>query len=100
MQYINEEITNLPRCGAIGDSKDTKKRKKAQGNNHIDKKHLCLLSGARSALVKSLNPKAGTARVTTQYIYFTSETRTRAGFSDSLESLLMGRFNLSGKKNV
>ena len=37
MQYINEEITNLPRCGAIGDSKDTKKRKKAQGNNHIDK---------------------------------------------------------------
>ena len=35
MQYINEEITNLSRCGAIGDSKDTKKRKKAQGNNHI-----------------------------------------------------------------
>ena len=35
MQYINEEITSRPRCGAIGDSKDTKKRKKAQGNNHI-----------------------------------------------------------------
>ena len=50
---------------AVGGSKDTKKRKKAQGNNHIDKKHLCLLSGARNASVKSLNPKAGTARVTT-----------------------------------
>ena len=52
-------------AGAIDGSKDTKKRKKAQGNNHIDKKHLCLLSGARNASVKSLNPKAGTARVTT-----------------------------------
>ncbi len=51
---------------AVGGSKDTKKRKKAQGNNHIDKKHLCLLSGARNASVKSLNPKAGTVRVTTR----------------------------------
>ena len=57
-------------AGAIDGSKDTKKRKKAQGNNHIDKKHLCLLSGARNALVKSLNPKAGTVRVTTRWFLF------------------------------
>ena len=59
-------ITSKKSLRATDGFKDTKKRKKAQGKNHIDKKHLCLLSGACSAFVKSLNPKAGTTRVTTQ----------------------------------